>query len=459
MTKHPMGAQGESHLCGQQAMEDPARSETRRSKLTTDMSKRPLVVALVALSGVAPIVNVACSRAQSARAAKTPDLVTVAVAKATAEDLSHSLVLTAEFRPFQEVDLMAKVAGYVKQINVDVGDRVRQGQLLAILEIPEQADDLARAKAGVDRAIAEVAREGDELRRAEAAHEIAHLSFSRLSQVAAQKPGLIAQQEIDDARGKDLVAESQIAAARSSLTAAQQQVAVNQAELAKVRTLIDYTRVTAPFTGVITKRYADTGSMIQAGTASQTQAMPLVRLSQNSLLRLTLPVPESAVPGVHIGQQVEVRVQTLNRSFPGRVARFAERLELATRTMATEVDVPNPSLLLMPGMYAEVNLTLDRKNNVLAIPVTAVDIGSADGNSDPGADASSSKTDKSGTVMVVTPNNQVEIRKVLLGLETASRVEVRAGLKEGDLVVIGNRDILQSGQRVRPKITTMAAVS
>jgi RND family efflux transporter MFP subunit len=425
------------------------------------MHRESTRLAMIAVAAIPLIFSAACSRPQSveARAVKTPDLLTVAVAKATTGDLSHGLVLTAEFKPFQEVDLMAKVAGYVKEIKVDVGDRVKQGQLLAVLEIPEQADDLARAKAGVDRADAEVARERDELRRAESSHEIAHLSFTRLSQVATQRPGLIAQQEIDDARSKDLVSESQIAAARSSLSEAQQQVAVNQAELSKVRTLIGYARVTAPFTGVITKRYADTGSMIQAGTASQTQAMPLVRLSENSLLRLILPVPESAVPGVHIGQQVDVRVQTLNRSFPGRVARFAEKLELSTRTMNTEVDVPNPSLLLIPGMYAEVNLTLDRKNNVLAIPVTAVDRESADENSGSGAPSGAGKAEESGTVMVVTPGNRIEIRKVVLGLETANKVEIRSGLKEGDLVVIGNRGSLQAGQQVRPKITTLAEAS
>src|ERR1051325_961725 len=137
--------------------------------------------------------------------------------------------------------------------------------------------------------------------------------------------------------------------------------------------MIEYTRVTAPFAGVITKRYADTGSMIQAGTASQTQAMPVVKLSENSRLRLILPVPESAVPTVHIGQRVEVRVPTLKRSFPGRVARFAEKLSMSTRTMDTEVDVDNPTLLLIPGMYAEVNLTLDHRSRTLAVPVLAVD--------------------------------------------------------------------------------------
>src|SRR4029078_12536105 len=103
----------------------------------------------------------------------------------------------------------------------------------------------------------------------------------------------------------------------------------------RAKSIVDDARVPAPFTGVLTKRYADTGSMIQAGTASSIQAMPLVRLSENSLLRLILPVPESAVPTVHIGQQVEVRVSALNRTFSGRVTRFDQKVALATRTMNT----------------------------------------------------------------------------------------------------------------------------
>ncbi|HEV2199859.1 MAG TPA: efflux RND transporter periplasmic adaptor subunit [Bryobacteraceae bacterium] len=362
---------------------------------------------------------------------------TVAVARATLENLSRGLVLTAEFKPFQEVELMAKVAGYVKNINVDVGDRVKQGQVLAVLEIPEMADDRARAQAGVDRSQAEVARAKDQLQQAESAHEIAHLSYTRLAEVLKQKPGLVAQQEIDDAHSKDLVAEAQISAARSNLLAAEEQVHVNSAELQKINTLFDYTSVTAPFAGVVTKRYADTGSMLQAGTGSNTQALPLVRLSENSLLRLILPVPESAVPTVHIGQQVDVRVPALNRSFSGRVARFAEKVALATRTMDTEVDVPNPSLVLIPGMYAEVDLTLQSLRGVLAIPVPAVDVGD---------------DESSGQVTVVTPENRIEIRKVKLGLETANKVEIRAGLQQGDMVVVGARAGLQEGQAVQPKV-------
>lgn len=353
--------------------------------------------------------------------------------------MSRELILTAEFRPFQEIEVMAKVAGYVKNINVDVGDRVQQGQLLAVLEIPEMRDDLDRVRASVDRSQAEVARAKDELLRAETSHKLSHLSAQRLSDVAKQKPGLVAQQEIDDAMSKDMVSEAQVSSARSQLMATEKQVAVNNAEVQHVRTMMEYARVSAPFAGVITKRYADNGSMLQAGTASSTQAMPLVRLSQNSTLRLILPVPESAVPTVHIGQRVNVRVPTLNRSFPGRVARFSEKVSLATRTMETEVDVPNPSLVLIPGMYAEVNLSLDSRPSVLAVPLQAVDV-SAD--------------DTSGQVALVTSGKQVEFRKVKLGLQSAANVEVRSGLNEGDLVVVGSRASLRAGQQVEPKVTT-----
>jgi len=390
------------------------------------------------LAGLALFIS-SCSRNQKveAREEKASDVPTVAVAKATVESMSRQLVLTAEFKPFQEVDLMAKVAGYVKNINVDVGDRVQQGQLLAVLEIPEMADDLARGRAAVERAQAEVARAKDEQQRAESAHQIAHLSYTRLSDVAKQKAGLVAQQEVDDVHSKDLVAEAQISAAKSSLAAAEEQVHVNAAELKRIQTMLDYTRVTAPFAGVITKRYADTGSMLQAGTSSSTQAMPLVRLSENSSLRLIVPVPESAVPTVHIGQTVAVRVPTLDRSFPGRVARFSEKVSAATRTMDTEVDVANPTLVLIPGMYAEVDLTLDSHPRALVVPVQAVDVGA---------------DDASGQLAVVNSGKRIEIRSVKLGLQTASGAEILSGLRAGDLVVVGSRSGLKAGQEVQAKI-------
>jgi RND family efflux transporter MFP subunit len=364
----------------------------------------------------------------------------LAVQKATLSDLSHTISLTAEFTPYQEVDVMSKVAGFVRQINVDIGDRVRKGQVLATLEVPEMTDDLTKAAAAVQRSDAEIKRAEDEVRRAQASHEIAHLSYQRLQDVSKIKPGLVAQQELDDARSKDLVSEAQIAAAQSNLDAAKQQTQVNRADQARYKTLFNYTQVTAPFDGVITMRYANTGSMIQAGTASQTQAMPVVRISENRLLRLMLPVPESAVPRIHLGEQVEVRVPALNRSFIGKVARFTDKLSTQTRTMDTEVDVQNPSLVLIPGMYAEVNLQLDSRSNVLSIPVSAVDLNSTNPQ-----------------VYKVAPDGTVQIVPVKLGLETANRAEVLSGLRDGDMVVVGSRAGLKAGDKVQPKVVEIAA--
>ncbi|MEP6534053.1 MAG: efflux RND transporter periplasmic adaptor subunit [Bryobacteraceae bacterium] len=378
----------------------------------------------------------ASSCTKETKAEAPAEVPTVAVAKVSVEDLAHSLVLTAEFKPFQEIDVMAKVAGYVKKINVDVGDRVAAGQLLATLEIPEMGDDITRAQASVERSSSEVTRAKDEVQRAESAHQMSHISYERISAVSKKRPGLVAQQEIDDAHGRDLVSEAQVSAAKSALDSAVQQVNMNKADQGRTKTMFEYTRVTAPFAGVITKRYADTGSMIQAGTASQTQAMPLVRLSQNSLLRLILPVPESAVPRIHVGQQVEVRVPSLDRNFPGKVARFSEKVQSSSRTMETEVDVANGSLVLVPGMYAEVNLTMERRDKALAIPAAAV------GES---------------KVMVVTAGNTLQLRPVELGIETANFVEVRSGLQEGEMVVIGNTGGLQVGQHVKPKLIAMTA--
>ncbi len=156
-----------------------------------------------------------------------------------------------------------------------------------------------------------------------------------------------------------------------------------------------------------------------------------------------------------MGQQVEVRVPTLNRTFSGKVARFSTKVASNTRTMETEVDVPNPGLVLVPGMYAEVGLNLDRRKGVLAIPLSAVDLaGSEAPQQSKEAGAAPAKT-RSGKVMVVTPGNRIEIRNVSLGLETASKIEVLTGLKDGDLVVIGGRSSLQAGQEVHPKVTTM----
>jgi RND family efflux transporter MFP subunit len=371
--------------------------------------------------------------ASTEKSANQPDApAIVPVVKAARADLVNDLVLTAEFEPFQQVDVMAKVAGYVQSIKVDIGDRVREGQILAVLEIPEMEDDLTKAAAVIVQTNDEIVSASDELHRAEQAHELAHLSYTRIAEVLKHEPGLVPQQEVDEARSRDLIAEAQVSAAKSSLRTAEQRTRVAQADQTRIQTLHKYMTISAPFEGVVTKRYANAGSMIQAGTASQTQAMPIVQLSQNNLLRLILPVPESGVSHVHVGEAVDVRVTSLGRAFPGRVARFAEKIQPSTRTMDTEVDVPNPTLTLIPGMYAEVNLRIDERRNVLSIPLDAVD-----------------RSGSASRVYTVTPDGTLHITPLTLGLESDQRVEVISGLQEGDTVVVGRHAGLKDRQQVQ----------
>ena len=364
-----------------------------------------------------------------------PGVPVVPVVRAVRASLSQSMVLTAEFIPYQEVDVMAKVAGYVKSIPVDIGDKVRQGELLATLEVPEMQDDLARAKAALQVSEAGIVTARDEVQRARSAGDIAHLSYTRLLNVAQKEPGLVPQQDVDEAHSHDLQAEAQLSAAGSSLIAAEQRADLARAEQARLQTMFQYTKIVAPFSGVVTKRYANVGSMIQAGTSSETQSMPLVRLSENSLLRLILPVPESAVPDIRVGEAVEVRVPSLNRKFPGRVTRFADKVQMSTRTMDTEVDVPNPGLVLVPGMYAEVDLSLVRHENALTVPLDAVD------------------TSSSGTphVWLLNGADEIHTQPVVTGIEDSARFEIRSGLRDGDRVVVGRHTSLRDGEKVHPR--------
>jgi RND family efflux transporter MFP subunit len=378
-------------------------------------------------------------------AKKGPDLAaapTVAAAKVRRADLTRAVAVTAEFRPYQEIDVHAKVAGYVKRIYVDVGDRVKAGQLIAILEIPELQDEVQTAEASVSKSQEEIRRAQADLERAQSAHEVAHLAYSRLADVSKTRPGLVAQQEIDDALGRDRVAEAQVATAKASLSAAEQQLRVAQADREKVRALFAYAQIKAPFAGVVTKRYADTGSMIQTGISSQTQSMPLVTLAQENLLRLVIPIPESAVSKIRLGSPVEVSVSTLGKKFQGKVARFADQVDMATRTMHTEVDVPNPAGELVPGMYASASLVLNDERNALAVPVQAL-----------------TRTEDHVSVLLINKQNKLEERSVQIGIETPDQVEILSGLNEGDLVVVGNQSQLQPGMAVQPKIISSAQTS
>ena len=385
----------------------------------------------------------------------------VAVTKVVRTNLALELVFDAEFRPFQDIELQSHVAGFVQQMNVDVGDRVKNGQLLAVIEIPEFKEELERAVAVKRRADEDIRRAEEESRRAEldiaktdaglkratAAHAETRTSLDRLETVSRTQPGLVAQQEIDLARAREATAAAQVEEARATQASARAGVAVAtsairafhaaalvaDADVHRLQARLAFSKISAPFEGVVTKRYADVGDFVRGGLVPSAPAVPLVRLVTVDKLRLVFPVSSSYVARAKPGQSLEFTVPELALSFTGVVARVAGEVDSATRSMEVQVDVLNPANALIPGMFASVALTLDRRAGVLTVPIAAV--------------ARAAKP----SVFVVTPENTLELRPVKLGLETAARVEIISGLKEGELVFVGSRTQVAVGQKVAPK--------
>jgi RND family efflux transporter MFP subunit len=186
---------------------------------------------------------------------------------------------------------------------------------------------------------------------------------------------------------------------------------------------------------VITWRYADTGSLVQAGTTAS-NSQPVVKLAEVNVLRLRIPVPESIAATVRIGQPADVAVQATGEHFTGKVARFTDALDRTTRTMQVEIDVPNDKYKLQPGMYANVALQTQNRADALTIPIQAVQ-----------------HKDGKSTVLVVDQQNRVQPREIQTGIEDPNRVEVIAGLSDGDRVIVGNFGAFQAGQLVEPKVT------
>jgi RND family efflux transporter MFP subunit len=356
-----------------------------------------------------------------------------AVVAATRGPLASSLRIAGQFQPYQEVDLHAKVSGYIRWIKVDIGDRVHQGETLAALEIPELQDQLQGAQAEVRHTQSEIGRTQSEVVSVEANHAALHAAYTRLLQASKERPGLIAEQELDDARAKDQQSEAQVSVAKASLESMQEQLGVSRADSHRVQTLADYEQITSPFNGVVTIRYADTGSLIQAGTLSNTQSMPVVRVAQSDLLRLRMPVPEGDVPYIREGGDVRVKVNSTGRSFTGKIIRFARALDTTTRTMLTEVDVPNKDLVLSPGMYAETNIELQQRPNALSLPAQAV-----------------VQNGDQAYVLALDASNHVEKLYVTLGIQTADRMEIIGGLQEGDRVIASGQSGYQVGDVVAP---------
>ena len=300
--------------------------------------------------------------------------------------ITRSIVLPAQVIPLQQATLYAKVSGYLKSINVDKGDKVAAGALLARIEIPE----LVAARA-----------------RQEAELKAASSDYERLQKALAQTPDLVVPDTVDQARGRFEVA---------------------RASLAESETLLGYGTITAPFAGVITQRYVDPGALIQAGNASSA----IVSLMDFSTVRLQVAVPEIEAARVATGQPVLVTTDNLpGRQFDGQVTRFTYALDQANRTMLVEAILKNPDLALRPGMLVTVKLGIERKEHATLMPIEAL------------------VPERSNNFAYTVEGNKAMKRAIKVGFNDGKNVEVVDGLKDSDSIILTGKLKLSDGQPVQ----------
>lgn len=317
----------------------------------------------------------------------------VQVIKPQRRDLSRTLNLPANISPLYRATLYAKVSGYLKWIGFDKGDEVKKGQLLAIIDAPEVQD---------------------EYEQAEADHAIKKLTYERLLSVWKENPDVIAKQDVDVAQ----------AAAEGAKQAMERR-----------RTFLGYTRVVAPFSGTITARFADPGTLIQSAIGSATQANPLFTLMDLDTVRVYVNVPQEsamlAKPGIPVVLTLK-ELERANLEIKGTITRTTEALDPATRTLLVEIDLPNKDHLLQPGTFINATLFLERRQNALTLPPAAIEPAA---NSHPKS-------------VFVVENGTVSRRPIRTGIDDGVWVEVVEGLSGGEDVVVVGRSNLTEGQAV-----------
>ncbi len=357
--------------------------------------------------------------------------------------MSRSLDVPATIEAFETAELYAKASGYVGDVRVDIGDTVKFGDVLAVLEVPEMADELRGAEA-VHRAKEAVLTQvrsriqtaQAELRRFDAEMALKQITFDRKQEL--REGNAIPEQELDQARGELDVAAAQVefgktkvAGAEADAVAAAAEVAMAAASLARLRTLMEYATIRAPFDGVVSRRLVDRGALVQSATTSSTT--PMFTVQRVDLFRIFIEVPEIDVPHVRAGTVAKVKPYGMpGLSFDGTVTRIASSLNPGTRTMRTEIDLLNEDGALMHGMYAQVVLELDRRDGVLTVPATAL------------------LTEGDRTFLFTVRDGRAALTGIQTGLDDGIRVEIKEGLDDQALVILAGKGLVSDGSAVEP---------
>src|SRR5271163_5090168 len=334
-----------------------------------------------------------------------------------------SVTLPATTNPFEAANIYARASGYIAQRNVDIGSVVKTGDLLALITAPELDHQIAQAEASLAEAKATH-------RQTKANRELGQVTWGRDSTLVKQ--GWVTQQQGDTDR---LNYNAQQQAVRAGGAATQSQ----EAQLEVLRQQKAYQQVVAPFDGVVTRRNIDVGSLVQADATSGTF---MFALTQSDVMRIRLYVPQDAAIGVKPGVEAVVRVPEIpDHTFPGKVARIANAQDPATRTLTTEIDVPNPDGELSPGIYCAVELKIPRRTPSLIVPAGAIVF------------------DSDGLHVLVVENGIAHSRKVTEIRDLGTGVELSEGVKEGDKVVLTPPVDLEDGSKVQVRATSTAKSS
>jgi RND family efflux transporter MFP subunit len=335
-------------------------------------------------------------------------------------------VLPGNIQAVTEAPILARADGYVKRRMVDIGDRVQAGQPVAEIEAPEVDQQILQARAALQQAQAAVEQAVATQTQGRTNMEIAHVTADRWKALAAQ--GVVSRQDNDQYQAQYQAQVANLQALEKAVAAARSNVTAAEANVARLNDVQGYRIVKAPFAGVITLRNVDVGALVTTGSTL------LYRIAQTGDLRTYVNVPQTNAGSIRVGQRAQVTVSNLpGRRFTGSIARMADALDPATRTMLVEVQVPNPDGSLFPGMYAEVSFNSSRVDPPLLIPGSVLVV-RGDGTQ----------------VALVNPDNTVHFQKIEISRDYGDRLEVASGLKPGDRIVSNPGDDVREGVKVNP---------
>ena len=337
-----------------------------------------------------------------------------------------SLVLPGNIQAVTEAPILARSSGYVRKRNVDIGDRVKEGQVLAEIEAPELQQQIRQAKAAVDQAEAAVQQAQAALQQGQSNEALARVTAERWKKLLDR--GVVSKQDNDNYQFQWSSQQANVQALGKAVNAARSSAGAAEANVARLTQLLDYQTVRAPFNGVITVRNIDVGALVNEGSTL------LYRVAQTDRLRTYLNVPQVDAQSVRVGQTATLTIPDLpGRTFPGTVTRTSNALDPASRTLLVEVQLSNGGGQLVPGMYAQVDLSVPRKNPPIVIPGDTLVI-RADGPQ----------------VAVVAADGAVHFTKVQLGRDFGATLEVLSGLDEGQELAVNPGDAIREGVKVKP---------